>query len=109
MSTITDTLTTAQDQVLEVIEQIQEPAVEALRAVVDAVESRLPEDRPAVPYADALPNAAEIVEFTFSFGQKVLDNQHELAKAILDAVSPLLPEAPAPKVTKPTAAKKAAA
>ncbi len=49
----------------------------------------------------------ELVEFYFAFAQKVLDNQHEFAKAILDAVSPLQPAAP--KAAKPTVAKKAAA
>ena len=106
MSTITDTLTTTQDQVLEAIEKIQEPIVDAVRTVVETVEGVLPEDRPTVPFADTLPDRGA-VESYFAFAQKVLDNQHELAKAILDAVSPLKPAAP--KAAKPTVAKKAAA
>ena len=106
MSTITDTLTTTQDQILEVIEKIQQPAVDAVRTVVETVEGILPEDRPTVPFADSLPEPKELVELYFAFAQKVLDNQHDFVKAILDAVSPLQP-APA-KVAKPSAAKKAA-
>ena len=57
MSTITDTMTTTQDQILEVIEKIQEPVVDAVRTVVETVEGILPEDRPSVPFADAAARA----------------------------------------------------
>ena len=107
MSTITDTLTTTQDQILEAVEKIQEPVVDAVRTVVETVEGVLPEDRPSVPFVDALPEPKELVEIYFSFAQKVLDNQHEFAKALVGAVSPLQPAAA--KTTKPSAAKKAAA
>jgi uncharacterized protein Yka (UPF0111/DUF47 family) len=106
MSTITDTLSNAQDQILEAIEKIQEPIVDAVRTVAETVEGILPDDRPSVPFADVLPEPKEAVEFYFDFVQKVLDNQHEFAKAIVDAVSPLKP-APV-KASKPAATKKAA-
>jgi hypothetical protein len=110
MQSITDTFTTAQDQVLEVIERIQEPAVDAVRAIVETVEGVLPEDRPTVPYPNVVPDAKAVVELSFAFAQKVLDNQHDFAKAMLDAVTPLLPVAPvsAPKSAKPASTKKAA-
>ncbi|HEY2813593.1 MAG TPA: hypothetical protein VGJ03_09035 [Acidimicrobiales bacterium] len=107
MTTITDTLTAAQDQILDAIEKVQEPTVDAITSVVEAVEGVLPDDRPTVPFADQLPDPKELVELSFAFAQKVLDNQHEFVKAIVAAVSPLLPAAP--KVTKPAPAKKAAA
>jgi hypothetical protein len=106
-NTLIDTLATAQDQVLEVIERIQEPAVDAVRTVVETIDGVLPEDRPDVPFADSLPHPKELVELSYSFAQKVLDNQQEFAKAIVDAFAPLLPAAP--KATKPTVAKKTAA
>ncbi len=105
MSTITDTVTAAQDQVLDAIEKIQEPAVEAVRTVFETVEGVLPESRPNVPFAGYVPDPKELVELSFAFAQKVLDNQHDFAKAILKAVTPVLPT---PKATKPTSAKKAA-
>ena len=89
MSTITDNLTATQDQILEAVEKIQGPVVDAVRTVAEKVEGILPEDRPNVPFADSLPEPKELVEFYFDFSQKLLDNQHEFAKAILDAVSPL--------------------
>jgi hypothetical protein len=106
MSTITDTVTAAQDQVLDAIEKIQEPAVDAIRTVFETVEGALPDNRPTVPFAEYVPDAKELVELGFAFAQKVLDNQHDFAKAILEAVSPVLPAAP--KATKPASAKKAA-
>jgi len=106
MSTITDNLSTTQDQILEAIEKIQEPVVEAVRTVAEAVEGVLPEDRPSVPFADSLPEPKELVELYFGFAQKLLDNQQDFVKAIFDAVSPLRP-VPA-KVAKSTTTKKAA-
>jgi hypothetical protein len=106
MSTITDTLTTAEDQILDAIEKIQEPVVDAVRTVAETVEGILPDDRPTAPFGDVLPEPKEVVEFYFDFAQKVLDNQHEFAKAILDAVSTLKP-APV-KASKAGSAKKAA-
>src|SRR5262245_35889234 len=105
MSTITDTLTSGQDQILEAVDMIQGPVVDAVRTVAEAVEGILPEDRPNVPFADSLPGPKELVELYFDFSQKLLDKQHEFATAILDAVSPK----PAPaKASKPASAKKAA-
>jgi len=106
MSTITDNLSTTQDQIFEVIEKIQEPVVEAVRTVADAVDGVLPDDRPSLPFADSLPQPRELVELYFEFAQKLLDNQQDFAKAIFDAVAPLRP-APV-KATKPSSAKKAA-
>jgi len=105
MSTITDTITNTQDQILDAVEKIQEPVVDAVRTVVEAVDGVLPDDRPSAPYVDALPEPKELVEAYFGFAQKVLDNQHEFAKAILDAVSPLRP---APVKASKASAKKAA-
>jgi len=106
MSTITDTLTTAQDQVFDAVEKIQEPVVDAVRTIVETVEGILPDNRPTLPFADVIPEPTELVELYYGFAQKVLDNQHEYAKAILDAFSPLLPAVAQP--AKPTVAKKAA-
>jgi hypothetical protein len=108
MPTITDAVTAAQDQVLDAIEKIQEPAVDAVRTVFETVEGALPENRPTVPtlpFAEYVPDPKELVELTFAFAQKVLDNQHDFAKAILEAVTPVVP---APKAAKPASAKKAA-
>jgi|SRR5581483_1579790 len=109
MATITETITAAQDQVLDVLKKVQEPTVEAVRTVVEKIDEYLPADRPAVPFAENLPQPAELVELSFSFAQKLLDNQHEFAKSLVDAFAPLVPEAPKAKKAPVAKAKPAAA
>jgi len=117
MASITETLSGLQDQVLDLMKTVQEPAVGAIETVVETVEGFLPEDRPAVPFADSLPNPAEAIDLAFGYAEQFVDGQHEFvkailanqrdfAKAIVDAVAPLLPTTPA-KPAKPVAATKA--
>jgi hypothetical protein len=106
MSPITDKLNAGQDQILEAVDKIQGPVVDAVRTVAEKVEGILPENRPSVPFADSLPEPKELVEFYFGFSQKLLDKRHAFATAIFDAASA---SKPAPvKASKPASAKKAA-
>src|SRR6476469_7367307 len=102
MAYITETLSGLQDQVIDLIKTVQEPTVDAVEKVVETVEGFLPEDRPAVPFADSLPNPAEAIDKAFGYAEQAVDNQHDFVKAILAnqhefvkaivaAVSPLLP------------------
>src|SRR5438552_3214362 len=60
-------------------------------------------ERPKLP--DAVPAPAELIDLYFGFAQKLLEDQREFVKALLDAVSPLVPAHAKPvKVTKPKAA-----
>ena len=113
MASIPDTLSGLQDQVLDLVKTVQEPAVGAFEKVVETVEGFLP-SRPAVPFADSLPNPTEAIDKAFSYAEQFVDGQHEFVKAILAnqrdfskaivaAISPLLPAAKAP--AKPVAAK----
>src|SRR4051812_44930246 len=116
---ITETLTSVQDQVLETTKAVQEQVVEYVRKAVTAIDERLPEDRPALPFADTFPAPAELVDRGFgiaeaivanqsTFAKQVVENQHDFASAIIDALSPLLPAAaPAPAPAKPKVAKAA--
>ena len=114
MASITETLAGLQDQVIDLLKTVQEPTVDAVERVVETVEGTLPENRPAVPFADSLPNPAEVIDKAFSYAEQFVDNQHDFVKAILanqrdfskaivDAISPLLPATKAP--AKPVAAK----
>lgn len=105
MAVVTDTITNVQSQVLETLTAIQTPVVDAVAKAVEAIDGVLPSERPSLPYVDQLPQASELVELGFDFAAKLLDNQHDFAKAIVAAVSPLLPAAP--KVAKPKVAKAA--
>lgn len=117
---IAETLTSVEDQVLETTKTVQDQVVEYVRKAVTTVDDILPDDRPAVAFADQLPAPADLVERGFglaesllsnqsAFAQKVLEGQHEFVKAIVDAISPLLPRAavtpakPKPKVVKTAA------
>ena len=95
---VTDTLAKLEDQVVETLESIQDPVVDLAANVAGAVEARLPEvDAPTLP-ADA-PTAREMVDTSFDFARRVLDNQQRFVEAILDATQPLadrvVTEAPA--------------
>src|SRR3954464_107909 len=90
MNTITDTITSVQDQVLD-----------AVRTIVDNVEDQLPENRPTVPFVENLPDPVALVDAGYDFAQKVLDNSHEFAKALAEAIAPLV----VPAATKPTPVK----
>ena len=113
MPTLTDSISTVQDRVLDLLKTVQEPTVDAVEKVTETVEGFLPEDRPSLPFVDSLPNPAESVEKAFAIAEQYVDgqndfvkaiiaNQCEFAKAIINALSPLLPTAPA-KPAKPVA------
>ncbi|MEY2437632.1 MAG: hypothetical protein QOF97_2468 [Acidimicrobiaceae bacterium] len=115
---IVETVTNVQDQVLETTKTVQDQVIEYVRKAVERLDEVLPEDRPAVPFADSIPAPAELVERGFGIAEKALSNQsafakqvleaqHQFAKAIVDAVSPLLPQAAPAPVAKPKAAKAA--
>src|SRR5437868_15515981 len=83
MASITETLSGLQDQILDLMKTVQEPAVDAVEKVVETVEGFLPEDRPAVPFADSLPNPAETIDKAFGIAEQYVDGQHDFVKAIL--------------------------
>jgi hypothetical protein len=107
MAEITKTLSDIQNKVLETIDSVQAPVVDVVKQAADRLDEVLPENRPELP--DAVPAPAELVDLYFGFAQKLLDDQREFVKALLDAVSPLVPAHAKPvKVTKPKAAATAA-
>jgi len=113
MPTLTDSFSKVQEQVLDLLKTVQEPTVDAVEKVTETVEGFLPEDRPSLPFVESLPNPAESVDKAFdiaehyvdgqnAFVKAILTNQREFAKAIIKALSPILPTAPA-KPVKPAA------
>ena len=116
MASITDTISGLQDQVLDLIKTVQAPAVDAVEKVVETVDGFLPEDRPAVPFVDSLPDPAEAIDTAFAYAEQLVDGQHDFVKAILanqrdfskaivKALSPLLPAAAPKAPAKPVATK----
>lgn len=91
-------------QVLDVVGQAQDAAVEAVQAWAEAVR-RLTPDVPVPPgvaaATDKLPKPADLYDDVFDFAEKVLAGQREFTKRLLEAAGPAAPA--------PAAAKKAAA
>ena len=108
MSVATEKLTELQDQVLDVVARIQEPVVNGVSTLASTVEGRLPEIK--IPgLGDTVPTADEVIDASFGFGQKLLDNQKQFADAVLKAAKPVRKHfvsdvKPAPKVSKVKAA-----
>ena len=107
MSVATEKLTELQDQVLDVVARLQEPVVNGVATLSTKVEARLPEIK--IPgLGDTVPTADEVVDASFGFGQKLLDNQKQFADAVLKAAKPVrkkfVADAKPAKVTKVKAA-----
>jgi hypothetical protein len=108
MSTILETITSTEDQVLDYLKSAQERVLDVVKRGVEVADRYLPEDRPALSFlaeAPKAPKPIEVVDTQYAFAKKVLDNQRDFAKAIVSAVSPLLPaELVAKKPVRKTAA-----
>lgn len=109
MTPAMDTITTAEDKALEILQSVEEPVADIVRKSAELVATYLPEDRPELPVVSQLdlPSPHVLVDNAFGFAHKVIDVQHRFAKAILAAAAPVIGEAPKAKPVK--AAKPAAA
>jgi hypothetical protein len=99
----------AQDTVFEYLQKAEDAVVSGVKTASEKAEGYVPEIK--VP-AD-VPTGDEVVENSFGFFQRLLDNQHAFAKALLTAANPVRskivrPVVAAPKTTKATTSKKAA-
>ena len=89
MASASEMITALEDQVLETVRQTQDAVVKAVQTWADASKSLIP-DLPPVPFADQLPNTADMVESAFNFADRLLTSQRQFAAAILDAAKPVL-------------------
>jgi hypothetical protein len=89
MASATEMITALEDQVLEAVRQSQEAVVKAVQTWAEAGKSLVPE-LPPLPFADQLPNAADMVENAFNFADRLLATQRQFAAAVLDAARPVL-------------------
>jgi hypothetical protein len=81
-----------QEEFLSTLRKSQEIALDALKALVEAVEFVTP-TMPAVrvPLADRLPTLHEVVAGGHDFAEHLLANQRQFADEVITAASPLLP------------------
>jgi len=107
-----------QDEVLSTLRKGQEIALDALKTLVETIQSvRVPMADRLVPLADRLPGPHEVVARASDFAEQLLANQRQFADEVITAASPLLPgmdgvhvakadkpaDKPAAKVGKPAA------
>lgn len=89
MTNATEMITALEDQVLETIRQTQDAVVKAVKTWADAGKNVVP-DLPPLPFAEQLPNTAELIDNAFGFADRLLSAQRDFASAVLDAARPVI-------------------
>ena len=91
-TTTTSTQQELQDQFLSIVTKSQEMALDAIKSMVDSVQTITPRI-PAVdvPFADRLPKPQDVVASGYDFAQKLLTSQRKFADEVVKAAAPLLP------------------
>jgi hypothetical protein len=91
-STSTSTQQELQDQFLSIVSKSQEMALDAIKSMVDTVQTITPRI-PAVdvPFADRLPKPQDVVASGYDFAEKLLSSQRKFADEVVKAAAPLLP------------------
>jgi hypothetical protein len=81
-----------QDQFLSIVRKSQEIALDAIKSIVDTVQTITPKI-PAVdvPFADKLPKPHDVVADGYDFAEKLLASQRQFADAVVNTTAPLLP------------------
>ena len=91
-STSTSTQKELQDQILSMVRKGQEIALDAIKTMVDTVQTITPKI-PAidVPFAEKLPKPQDVVAGGYDFAEKLLTSQRKFADEVVKATAPLLP------------------
>jgi hypothetical protein len=81
-----------QDQFLSIVSKSQEIALDAIKSMVDTVQTITPKI-PAVdvPFAGKLPRPQDVVASGYDFAEKLLSSQRTFADEVVKATAPLLP------------------
>jgi hypothetical protein len=80
-STLTEIVSSAQEQLFASLKQGQDAIVDGLKTVSGTFEG-------LVPFADQLPDPGEAVSTAFAFAQEALANQRQFVESVLSAVRP---------------------
>jgi hypothetical protein len=88
-STVTKEL---QDQFLSTVRKGQEVALDAIKTMVDTVQTITPR-LPAVnlPFAEKLPKPHDVVASGYDFAEELLASQRKFADEVVKATAPLMP------------------
>ena len=92
MATSTSTQKELQDQILSMVRKGQEIALDAIKTMVDTVQTITPKI-PAVdlPLAEKLPKPHDVVAGSYEFAEKLLTSQRKFADEVVKATAPLMP------------------
>ena len=91
-STTTSAQQELQDQFLSIVTKSQEMALDAIKSMVDTVQTITPRIPTVdVPFADQLPKPQDVVASGYDFAQKLLTSQRKFADEVVKAAAPLLP------------------
>ena len=81
-----------QDQSLSIVRKSQEIALDAIKSMVDTVQTITPKIPSVdVPFADRLPKPQDVVASGYDFAEKLLSSQRQFADEVVKATAPLLP------------------
>jgi len=81
-----------QDQFLSIVSKSQEIALDAIKSIVDTVQTITPKIPSVdVPFADRLPKPQDVVASGYDFAEKLLSSQRKFADEVVKATAPLLP------------------
>jgi len=88
----TSTQQELQDQFLAIVRKGQEIALDAIKSMVDTIQTITPKIPTVdVPFSDKLPKPQDIVASGYDFAQKLLTSQRKFADEVVKAAAPLLP------------------
>ena len=88
----TSTQQELQDQFLSIVRKSQEIALDAIKSMVDTVQTITPKIPTVdVPFADRLPKPQDVVASGYDFAEKLLTSQRKFADEVVKATAPLLP------------------
>jgi hypothetical protein len=88
----TSTQQELQDQFLSIVRKSQEMALDAIKSMVDTIQTITPKIPTVdVPFAEKLPKPQDIVASGYDFAEKLLTSQRKFADEVVKAAAPLLP------------------
>jgi hypothetical protein len=92
MPSTTSTQAEIQDQFLSIVTKGQEITLDAIKTVVDTLQSVTPKIPSVdIPFADQLPKPQEVVASGYEFAEKLLSSQRKFADELVKTTSQLLP------------------
>ena len=81
-----------QEQFLAIVSKSQEIALDAIKSIVDTVQTITPKIPTVdVPFADKLPKPQDVVASGYDFAEQLLSSQRKFADEVVKAAAPLLP------------------